>query len=368
MVVGGIAQSLVNFRGPLLRELVARGFSVTACAPDAPDGVRAFLASIGVEYVDVPIARAGMNPIGDWATLQSLKRVINTRKPDVVLAYTAKPVIYSSLAARGAGSTRVYAMITGLGYAFGDGSWRQRLVGAGVQSLYRRALKRSAGVMFQNPDDRDLFRARGLLPAQVPVRVINGSGVDLAHFAPQPLPARPVFLLMARLLADKGVREYHAAAQRVKLRYPDARFQLAGNIDPNPSSISAAELQAWAQEGAIEYLGKLEDVRPALAAARVYVLPSYREGTPRTVLEAMATGRPIITTDAPGCRETVVDGVNGFRVPPKDAGALAAAMIRMIEAPEIEIQRMADASLAMARDRYDVHKVNADILDFMGLG
>jgi glycosyltransferase involved in cell wall biosynthesis len=220
--------------------------------------------------------------------------------------------------------------------------------------------------MFQNPDDRNLFVASGLVPSTLPVTLINGSGVDLAAYSPCPLPDEPVFLLIARLLADKGLREYQRAARRLKARYPRARFLLAGDLDPNPLSISAEELAKWRADGAIEYLGRLEDVRPAYAAALVYVLPSYREGTPRTVLEAMAMGRPIVTTDAPGCRETVVDGVNGFLVPVRDDAALETALERFILDPSLA-DRMGRESLAIAREKYDVHKVNAVIMAAMNL-
>ena len=185
-------------------------------------------------------------------------------------------------------------------------------------------------------------------------------------WAPKPLPQQPRFLLIARLLADKGIREYVAAARTLKKRYPQAQFRIAGYTDSNPLSISATELEVWESKGIVEYLGSLDDVRPALADTQVYVLPSYREGTPRTVLEAMATGRPIITTDSPGCRETVVEGENGFLVPIKDAEALAAAMERFIIEPGLGA-RMGSASLQLARDKYDVHKVNAAIMRGMGL-
>jgi glycosyltransferase involved in cell wall biosynthesis len=173
--------------------------------------------------------------------------------------------------------------------------------------------------------------------------------------------------MLARLVADKGVREYVEAARLVKMRFPQAIFQLAGGLDPNPAGIRVDELQGWVGVGGIEYLGEISPVQKALAAARFYILPSYREGTPRSVLEALATGRPVITTDAPGCRETVTDGVNGYLVPPRDAQALADAMIKILEAPEEQVNTMAQASLALAREKYDVRKVNAQMLEIMGL-
>ena len=366
LVIGGIARSLVNFRRPLLKAMVDAGHEVLAASGVGSDDLIAELREMGVRFFPVPLSRAGLNPYADLKTLLALRRLIRAEKPDRVLAYTAKPVIYSNLAARGSYGTCVYSMITGLGYGFGAHNLRQRIAGQLVQSLYRAVLKNTSGVFFQNPDDRDEFLGRGLLALDAPVMLINGSGVDLDWYAPQPLPQEPRFLLVARLLADKGIREYVAAARVLKKRYPQAQFRIAGNIDANPLSISAEQLKAWQAEGVIEYLGELDDVRPALASTQVYVLPSYREGTPRTVLEAMAIGRPIITTDAPGCRETVVEGENGFLVPVKDAEALASAMERFIHDPDLA-KSMGNASLQIARSKYDVHKVNAQIMRGMGL-
>jgi glycosyltransferase involved in cell wall biosynthesis len=303
------------------------------------------LTDLGARYRHIPLARAGLNPLADLQTLRALRRLFREEQSHRVLAYTAKPVIYSGLAARLSGHPATHAMITGLGYGFGGLSRRQRLIGRIVQALYRLALRGCAGVMFQNPDDRDLFVRLRLVPSHVPLTLINGSGVDLSAYAPRPLPEALVFLLIARLLADKGLREYHRAAQRLKARYPHARFLLAGDLDPNPHSIRATELAGWQADGAIEYLGHLDDVRPAFAAALVYVLPSYREGTPRTVLEAM---------------------VNGFLVPVRDDVALERAMERFILEPGLA-ERMGAESLRLAREKYDVHKVNAVILEAMGV-
>ena len=366
LVVGGITRSLVNFRGPLLKAMVEAGHKVVAAAGAESDDVATELQQMGVRFCSVPLARAGLNPLGDLKTLLALRGLIRREKPDCVLAYTAKPVIYGNLAARGLPGTRVYSMITGLGYGFGAHNLRQRMTGQLVQTLYRAALKNTSGVFFQNPDDREEFLGRGLLALDAPVTLINGSGVDLDWYAPQPVPQEPRFLLIARLLTDKGIREYVAAARTLKKHYPQAQFRIAGYTDSNPLSITAKELEVWQADGTIEYLGSLDDVRTALSDTQVYVLPSYREGTPRTVLEAMAMGRPIITTDAPGCRETVAEGENGFLVPIKDAEALAAAMERFILEPGLGA-RMGSASLQLARDKYDVHKVNVAILQGMGL-
>ena len=199
-----------------------------------------------------------------------------------------------------------------------------------------------------------------------PSSVVSGSGVDVTGYSVAPLPDKPCFLLIARLLGDKGVREYAQAAQLVKTVYPEVVFRLVGWIDDNPDAITQRELDQWVDSGLLEFLGRLDDVRPAISGCSVYVLPSYREGTPRTVLEAMAMGRPVITTDAPGCRETVIDRDNGFLVPVKDVQALADAMIKMIDSRGL-VSKMGERSRQIAETKYDVHKVNALMLEGMGI-
>lgn len=369
-VIASYAPSLVNFRGPLLAALVARGHTVTGYAPERDLSVQNDLRQMGVAYEPVPLARAGLNPLKDMVLLLLLWRRLRAQRPDLVLGYTVKPVIFGSLAARLARVPRRYALITGLGYAFTDpaaASRKRRLVGTLVRALYRLALRGCHVVFFQNPDDRAEFLRLGLVrPAQTVL--VNGTGIDLDHYAPAPpVSGGPVFLLIARLLADKGIREYVAAARIVKARHPQAAFHLVGPYDPNPAAIQPGEIAAWQQAGVVAYLGETRDVRPFIAASSVYVLPSfYREGTPRTVLEAMSMGRPIITTDAPGCRETVIPGETGFLVPPRDVPALVEALERFIHQPAL-IAAMGARSRALAVEKYDVHKVNAAMLAAMQL-
>lgn len=364
-VLGSLPESLINFRGPMLKAMVAAGHEVHALSPVATPTVIAALKAMGVRHHVVPLARTGLNPLHDLRSLLALVGLFRRLRPDCLLAYTIKPVIYGGLAARLVG-VRFYAMITGLGYTFAGLSPKGRLVGTVARVLYRLALSGSERVFFQNQDNLDVFLAHGLLRGPGQARLIAGSGVDLAHYAQLPLPAAPIFLMIARLLGDKGVREYVDAARRVRAHAPMARFRLAGWIDDNPAAIARSELDNWIGEGAIEYLGHLEDVRPAMAEASVYCLPSYHEGMPRTVLEALSMGRPVITTDVPGCRETVRPGENGFLVPAGDAVALAQAMECFISHKELA-SRMGAASRRLAERRFDVDLVNRVILDTMGL-
>lgn len=367
LLVASYAGSIAAFRGPLIRALREQGMEVDVAAPDlyGMPGLASEMASLGVTLHEIPLQRTSTNPLADAGLLFSLYRLFRRVSPDLVLPYTIKPVVYGTIAAWLAGVPRRYALVTGVGYAF-TGT-RQGLLTRLIRLLYRFALGKAHKVFFQNPDDERLFRQLRLLPSLVPSVVVNGSGVDVTAYPVQPLPdSAPAFLMIGRLLGDKGVREYAEAARRIRAYVPSARFRLVGWIDSNPDAIAQAELDAWIADGTLEFLGKLDDVRPAIAAAAVYVLPSYREGTPRTVLEAMAMGRPIITTDAPGCRETVIDGDNGFLIPVKSVDALIEAMLKFIEDPTLA-SRTGKRSREIAEEKYDVHKVNAVMLREMGI-
>jgi glycosyltransferase involved in cell wall biosynthesis len=366
VVLGAYAPSLILFRGKLIEALIARGHRVVAMASDIPDDVAKKLRALGAEPQSVPIANQSLSPLSALATAAALARQLRAIRPIAIIAYTAKPVTLGGLAARLVPRARFVPLITGLGYAFIQGKGaRRRLARNAATLLYRLALRRSRTIIFQNTDDRDFFSTQGLLPSGIEPVVVGGSGIDLDHFAPAPLPSGPAFLMISRLLGDKGVREYLAAAVRLKARHPEVDFRLIGYFDQSPDAIRRAELDA-AVAGGVDYLGRQEDVRPGIAAASVYVLPSYHEGTPRSVLEAMAMGRPIITTDVPGCRQTVEAGVNGLLVPARDTDALAAAMEQLIEAPG-RIAEMGARSRELAAQRFDVHRVNDAIIAAAGL-
>lgn len=373
LIVGGVAESLVNFRGDLIQALRARGLTVHAAAPDLAPGSGFYetLASWGVVPHRICLARTGINPLVDLRTLRDVYELLERIRPDHLLTYTPKPLIYGTLAGRLAGVRSSTALVTGLGYAFtaGQGGAKRQVLQAVLRQLYRVALKGATQVVFQNEDDKKVFVDLGLV-APERTGVINGSGIHLSRFPLTPLPplqAEIHFLLIARLLRDKGIYEFVEAARAIRKDHPRARFHLVGWIDTNPAAIAASELDRWIAEGIVEHHGRLADVRPAIAACHVYVLPSYREGTPRTVLEAMAMGRPIITTDAPGCRGTVVDGQTGYLVSVRDASALAGAMRRFLEEPQ-RIERFGRASRALAEEKYDVVKVNERLMEYMGIG
>lgn len=358
--MASLAFSLVNFRRRLIVDMVACGHQVLACAPDDDPEVERELAGMGVAYRRMPMQRVGLNPLADLRTLRWLIRLIDREQPDLVLAYTQKPIVYSGIACRIARRARFFAMVSGLGHVFGEGGshWLRWL----VARLYRSALVRAEAIFVFNADDRgEMLRHRMISPAARVVQV-PGSGVDLSHYRAAPVPSGPLrFLMIARLLRSKGLFEFAEAARRIRARHPDVHFDLLGPLDPGPAGIDAEQLRAWKDEGVLDYLGEARDVRPCLAAASVFVLPSwYREGLPRTILEAMATGRAVVTTDMPGCREPISEGINGYLVAPRDADALEAALLRFVDDP-----RLAPEMGARGRDIAEAHFSAGHVTDIL---
>jgi glycosyltransferase involved in cell wall biosynthesis len=366
LIIGASPRSLVNFRGELLKTLVSQAHSVIALAGGATTDEISTIESLGVRYIDVPVERTSMNPLTDFKTLRFYQKIFEQESPDFVLSYTVKPVVWGGIALRNQPNVQFTALVTGLGYAFEGQGFKRGVLRWIVSRLYKLSLKRANHVFFQNPDDLSYFVGCGLVEKSKTF-VVAGSGVPIDQVQFEALAKSDLtFLMVARLLKEKGVYEFVAAACQVKKNFPNVRFQLLGGLDPSPDGIKQTVVDDWVAQGCIEYLGETKDVRPYLAQSHVFVLPSfYREGLPRTILEAMATGRAILTTDNVGCREPIVEGENGWLVPVRDSKTLAEKMIWFIEHPE-QIEAMGLASRKMAEDKFDVSKVNAGMLKVMG--
>lgn len=369
LLVGSYAESLLNFRGPLLSAIRAQNIEVHVGAPNLPaeSPVRRRLEELGVNVHEIILQRTSMNPFGDVVAVLSLVHLIVKIKPTFFMGYTIKPVIYGNLAAWIARVPNRFALITGLGFTFQNNGKFRSVFKQLVQLLYKFSLRLVDKVFFQNADDEALFHRLALInPVHTLSTVVNGSGVDLDAFGVLPLPSGAKFLMIARLLGDKGVREYLEAASIVHERYPDVNFGLVGWVDQNPDSLTEAELQKWIDLGIVSFYGHVDDVRPVIGIYSIFVLPSYREGTPRSVLEAMSLGRPIITTDAPGCRETVISGENGFLVRVKSVDDLVNTMITFITQSDLIIP-MGRRSRQLAEKKYDVNQVNQHMISEMGI-
>lgn len=358
------AFSVYNFRGALISALIEKGAKVFALAPDYDDDSRNAVIALGAEPVDIRLSRAGMNPLRDGMDVWRLSRQLRELRLDACFTYFIKPVIYGTIAAAIVGIPKRFAMIEGAGYVFNeqdDLQWKRRILRRVVIVLYRLALRFAQRVFMLNRDDRQLFLETGMVTADKVV-LLNGIGINLTRFSPRPLADRPAcFIMVARLLREKGVYDYFEAARIVKKIHPEVRFILLGSIDCNPGSLSQSEVDACVMDGVVECPGHVADVRDWIEHAHVFVLPSYREGVPRSTMEAMAMAKPIITTNAVGCKETVEEGVNGFKIPVCDVDALATAMSKFISEPEL-IARMGAASRRMAENKFDVEKINKRIL------
>lgn len=369
VVLSSLAFSLINFRGRLLEEMRKAGHEVVAVAPDDDPKVRAKLAAIGVGFRTVSMARTGTNLFSDFKTILAYIKLLREERPDAVVAYTQKPIIYGGIACRPAGVKRYYALMSGLGYLFSEAASGRTLLKRVFCRLYRSGLKGAQKVFVFNSDDRPDMIANGIVDASSPVVEVPGSGVDLERFLYAPLPAEPLhFLMIGRLMRDKGVWEYAEAAAEISTRHPDVRFSLIGRIESsNPTGIQEADLVRLKRDYPVELIGETDDVPAFLAKCHAFVLPTYyREGLPRTILEALAVGRAVITTDAPGCRDAVTDGVNGFLVPPRDAKSLAEAMEKLAADYDL-VEQMSKQSRELAETVYDVRKVNALLMREMDL-
>lgn len=357
-------RTVYNFRGDLISDIKSLGYEVIVVGPDYTDLER--INQLGVDFVCVKMNKTGVNPFADLVYVFKLWRLIRKIKPDVTFGYTIKPVIYGSIASKLAGVKNINSMITGAGYLFTSHTLKARVLKQFTLGLYKIGLSMSDHVIFQNNDDKTEFIENRLVNVEK-TSVVNGSGVNMEKFSPSPFPQNIIFFMLGRLLYSKGVVEYLKAADFVKSQHPDVRFVLLGKLELSmQDGIKECDIQPYIDRGIIDLCGETNDVRSYYSQCSVFVLPSWREGTPRSVLEAMSMCRPIITTDTQGCRETVIDNVNGFLVPPKDYIALADRMLKFIEDPSM-IRRMGEQSLQLCKDKFDVKKVNIDMIKNMEL-
>lgn len=368
LIIASVPKSIASFRGPLIKELSSKDLEIHIVAPFQyfDNKYKEDLTKLyGVNAIDINLTRSGISIIKDIIYFFDLIRVIKRINPNLVLAYTMKPIVFGLIAARLCRVKSINAMITGLGYLFIE---RKNILGKSIQffgrTLLRIAISGCKTIIFQNPDDKNLFLESGLIRSQTKCGLVNGSGVDLQHYHATVMPKGTRFLMLSRLIKNKGVKEFAVAAGIVKKDYPDVSFVLAGELESSIDSIDENDLNLWTSKGWIEYLGEIEDVRQELIKCNVFCLPSYGEGLPRSVIEAMAMSKAIITTDVPGCKETVINMKNGILIPKQDISKLVDAMILLIKNPKL-IEKMGSVSRQYAEDKFssiDVAKQTANLI------
>lgn len=365
------AYSLYNFRGPLLRLLVSKGYKVYALAPDYADEDIGHMQNFGVIPVKISLSRTGMNPIKDFMDIVKLYHKIKEIGPQIVLSYFIKPVIYGSIAAKIAGVHDIYSMIEGLGYVFMDYekqiSIHKKMLRKMVSIMYHFSLKYNKKVFILNSDDEKVLLDERIVKSEK-LALIPGIGVDIENYRFQKMPKNSMsFIFIGRMLIEKGVWEFIRSSIEILKSYPSVKFIMLGGCESRDGSIKAEDIENAIRGTRIIWMGAVPDVRPFLADSNVFVLPSYREGLPRSAMEAMAMGRPIISTNVPGCRETVIEGRNGFLVPARDLGKLAEAMAKFIDNPMLA-EKMGKESRKICEDKFDVRKINSEIIKVMNIG
>lgn len=357
-------RTVYNFRGDLVKDIIAKGYEVIVTGPDQTDVEK--ITALGARFKEIPMNKTGTSVLADLKYCKALTAFLKEEKPDATLGYTVKPDTFGAIAASRAGVRNITSLVTGGGYTFIATSMKARVLGIIVRMLYRIGFRKANQVIFQNEDDLKEFSEKGLVKRDK-CSFVHGSGINLDHFEIASFPEIPSFFMLSRLLKSKGVQEYLEAAKIVKQKYPEVKFYLLGKYETVMQDALPKEyIEQFIQQGIVERFDETNDVRPYYSMSSIYVLPSYREGTPRTVLEAMAMGRPIITTDTQGCRETVKEGVNGFLVPIKNSKAVAEKMIWFLEHKD-QIPQMGKNSRQYAEEKFDVRKVNADMIRMMEL-
>ena len=365
ILLSGSGDTVAWFRLDFLNEFLLRSYKVYVLAPDIREDLKPELINMGIEFIEIKLERKGFSLLNLISSVFELIRLFKEIQPNIIFSYTHKAILSGSLAAKISGFSDIFSMVTGTGHIFDNQTKKEKVIKFVGSLTLRIALRFNKLVFFQNPDDQTLFLKNNIVLSQK-TKLVNGSGVNLDKFSVSPLPSEPVFLCMARLIKSKGLEEFARAAKRVKKLYPEARFILYGYPDEHPDSIDENEIISnWLDDFGVEYFGYAENPIDAIKECSIFVLLSYKEGTPRVVLEAMAMGRSIITTDAPGCRETVKNGVNGFLVPTFDDVEAANAMTKLLSA---ELRKeMGKESRKFCESKFNVVDVNNTLLSDMGV-
>lgn len=363
LVISAKNKTVFNFRGDLIKDMISYGNDVYVTGPNQ-EYVDDILA-LGVKrFIEVPSVKDNTSVKNDIRYFKLLKTAIRELEPDIVFSYNIKPVIYGSMAAKACGVNKIYAMVTGLGRVYASRGVKTKIIRCITKILYKKAFKSCNKIIFQNGDDvKELVKNR-YLPKEKTV-IVNGSGVNMSRFAKTKLPDSPVFLMVSRIIKEKGVLEYCEAARKLKKSKPDVRCILLGGFDASIGALKPEDIKGYIDDGSIELPGEVKDPVAFYEQASVFVLPSfYREGLPRTILEALACGRPVITTDWIGCREAIEDGKNGYLVPIRDSNALAEKMALLCNS-EIT-QRLGDAAYEICKNKYDVGIINKQMRSIIG--
>lgn len=362
LMIAPKTSTFINFRGDLMKAISNKDNEIVAVCPEK--GFENILQELGARCICINLKKTSTTIFDNLKYLKDLTEVIKGENPDKIFAYTIKPVIFGSIAGKRAKVKEIYSMVTGLGYVYAVDTFKTKILRIICGIGYKIAFKYNTKVIFQNKDDKEEFIKRRYLKEEK-CEVVDGSGVNLERFKRNDLPKENVFLMVSRILKQKGVKEYFEAAKVVKKKYPETEFLYVGAEDKTQAALKLEEVQEYINKGIVNYCGETSDVPSYLRKCSVFVLPSYyREGIPRTLLEALAMGRPIITTETVGCKETVVDGENGFFVPIKDSEALAEKMIYMIEHRN-KLQEMSDKSYEYCKKRFDVDIINKKMLEIM---
>lgn len=364
LVLCSAPYSLINFRRDLIKSMLANGYDVYTAAPNYENDITEILLEMGAKPIEYKLQRTGLNPLKDIATILQLRNIIKEYNIDLVFPYTIKPVIYGSFAANSR-NVPVISLITGLGFTFSAASKKAKMLQRITTFLYRTSIRRNKIVIFQNSDDHQLFLDSGIITKENKTDIVGGSGVNLNQFEyriNQNTTDRIRFLLIARLIKEKGVQLFIDAARTLKIKYPQAEFHVIGSPGNSPSAVDIEILDELHKEGIIICHGEQRNIDEHLAKGDVFVLPTYyREGIPRSILEALSVGLPIITTKSPGCKETVIPYENGILIPPKDLDELINAMEYFLAHKE-EIKRMGINSRKYAEKKFDVDIINQSIL------